>query len=255
MLCKMALSVQIGPGVAPSSTPHGDSVDRDSPAVASGKIREIVDVLESSLLPMPAARPLTMIFLGCGAGATESAVVHELMRRCHTVVRAVFMDQYRSSALDDVMHALCSGTAVRTTYGASYAELLGSMHEWATDTMLVPVGINNNIGVGSADALWDVWRFFVACETLLVWGRRAIVRDYVNLLDNSRGTYDAHTSYYRHGQLAVMRCDWFDYACRFVSGPGAKRLLTITPPPCAPPCLPEAGTDRSPSPSTRRPAE
>ena len=204
--------------------------------------QEIVDILESSLLPMRAARPLTMMFLGCGTGATESAIVHELMRRCHIVVRAVFMDQYRSAALDNEMQMLRSETPVRTAYKASYADLVDSVHEWAANTTLVPLGINNNISVGSADALWDVWRFFVACETLLAQGRRAVVRDYVNLLDNSRGTYNAYTGYDKHGQLAIMRCDWFDYACRFVSGPGAKRLLTITSPPCAPPCLPEAGT-------------
>ena len=204
--------------------------------------QDIVDVLDSSLLPMCAGRALTMIFLGCGTGTAESAVVRELLHRCHIVVRAVFMDQYRSAALDSEMQALHSETPVRTAYKSSYADLLDSVHVWAAETMLVPLGINNNISVGSEVALWDVWHFFVACEKLLAQGHRAIVRDYVNLLDNSRDTYTGYTAYEKHGKIAIMRCDWFAYACQFVSGPGAKRLLTFTPPPCAPLCPKEVGT-------------
>lgn len=188
--------------------------------------------LEESLIPLCAApRRVTLVFLGCGDGATEAAVLRELVRRSHPVTHAVFMDVRATPRLHAVMDALRRDVPTTLEFVGGYGALTAwLMHEWSTPgtgpgSTLVPIGINNAVHTPTADDLWAAWRFFVACERALVADPHTIVRDYANILDNTDGTYDRFESYSRFGVASVARFGWFSYASTIISDRGAHRLL------------------------------
>jgi hypothetical protein len=201
--------------------------------------------MEEAILPMLRAQPLTIAFLGCGHGGTESAIVRTLANRFHRIHRVVFMDKVKNSDLTQAIDTLTQDLPVKIEYVASYAELERGARKWAIDSMLVPIGVNNSIKIKTELELWDAWRFFVTCEEL----RRTecVARDYINILDNDDGTYDRF-SYDVYGTMAVPRYGWFEYASLLISDRGARSLLTS---PKTPPCQREEGIDQTPSPRTR----
>lgn len=209
-------------------------------------------------MPMVAANTVTLVFLGCGDGVAEAAIVRELVRRCHLVRRVVFMDRRRHQRLVEIMDEVHTDTNALVEYLDSYASLEGRVREWASTTTLVPVGYNNALRLETASELWSCWRFFVTCESILAadpnqWSK-SISCDYVNILDNTDCTYDRfpYPPFGDNGELAIVRYGWFEYASTIIGSRGAKALLTS---PKTPPRQPVAETDRNPNQGTCHPAE